>query len=139
MASDADVLSECLRRLWNSSTSAQWAGVLRHHVGIPDDVAARASACAELNQLVISRPRNMHSDMACWLTFTRLISCGSGSQGGATGRLLKYSPKDGSTAVVAGNMWFPNGVALSEDLTFVAVAETTSMRVRRVYVAGPKV
>ena len=62
-----------------------------------------------------------------------------GVQGGATGRLLKYTPSDGSTTVVAGNMWFPNGVALSEDGTFVAVAETTSMRVRRVYVAGPKV
>lgn len=73
--------------------------------------------------------------------FKSLINCGLGSQGGATGRLLKYNPKDGSTAVIAGNMWFPNGVALglSEDGTFVAVAETTSMRVRRVYVAGPKV
>ena len=64
---------------------------------------------------------------------------GLGSQGGATGRLLKYTPKDGSTAVIAGNMWFPNGAALSADGSFVAVAETTSMRVRRVYVAGPKV
>jgi sugar lactone lactonase YvrE len=52
---------------------------------------------------------------------------------------LKYTPRDGSTAVLASNMYFPNGVALSEDGTFVAVAETTSMRVRRVYVAGPKV
>jgi sugar lactone lactonase YvrE len=58
--------------------------------------------------------------------------------GGATGRLLKYNPKDGSTAVIAGNMWFSNGVALNEDGMFVAVAETTSMRVRRVYIAGPK-
>ncbi len=71
--------------------------------------------------------------------FISLISCILGSQGGATGRLLKFTPKDGSTAVVAGNMWFANGCALSADGTFVAVAETTSMRIRRVYVAGPKV
>ena len=81
----------------------------------------------------------MHTDTACLAMFRSPINCGLGSQGGATGRLLKYNPKDGSTAIVAGNMWFPNGVALSQDLLFVAVAETTSMRVRRVYVAGPKV
>ena len=73
------------------------------------------------------------------LSFKCPIRCSLGSQGGATGRLLKYTPKDGSTALVADNMFFPNGVALSDDGRFVAVAETTSMRVRRVYVAGPKV
>lgn len=60
-------------------------------------------------------------------------------QGGASGRLLKYSPKDGTTKIVADGMWFPNGVALSEDGTFVAVAETTSMRIRKVHIVGPKV
>lgn len=59
-------------------------------------------------------------------------------QGGATGRLLKYDPQSGRTSVVATGFWFANGVALSADGSFAAVAETVSMRVRRVWLSGPK-
>lgn len=60
-------------------------------------------------------------------------------QGGATGRLLVFDPSTRQTEVLSEGFWFANGVALSPDGTFVAVVETTSMRVHRYWLAGPKV
>eukprot|EP00884_Botryococcus_braunii_P013676 jgi/Botrbrau1/22309/Bobra.0138s0060.2 len=59
-------------------------------------------------------------------------------QGKANGRLLKYSPATRETTVLAEGFWFPNGVALSADESFLAVVETNSMRVWRLWLKGPK-
>mmetsp|Transcript_1980 Transcript_1980/g.5885 ORF Transcript_1980/g.5885 Transcript_1980/m.5885 type:complete len:398 (+) Transcript_1980:214-1407(+) len=57
-------------------------------------------------------------------------------QGKPSGRILKYSPSARTTTIVADGFWFPNGVALSADHSFLVVAETPSMRLRRVYLSG---
>ena len=54
-----------------------------------------------------------------------------------TGRLLRRTP-DGSLDVLLTGLQFPNGVALSADGSWVAVAETSLRRLQRVYVAGPR-
>ena len=60
-------------------------------------------------------------------------------QGAASGRLLSYNPKTGKTHVVAQGFWFANGVALSRDESFIAVVETNTQTVHRVWLAGAKV
>jgi len=60
------------------------------------------------------------------------------AQGEPTGRLLSYDPRTGETRVVAGGLWFANGVALAPCETWAAVVETNSLRVHKVYVEGPK-
>ena len=60
-------------------------------------------------------------------------------QGGATGRLLAYSPATQKTTVLTKGLWFANGVALSADESFLAVVETPSVRVTRYWLKGPKV
>ncbi|CAK0787144.1 hypothetical protein CVIRNUC_010360 [Coccomyxa viridis] len=59
-------------------------------------------------------------------------------QGAASGRLLSYNPKTGKTHVVALGFWFANGVALSRDESFIAVVETNTQTVHRVWLAGAK-
>nr|CAB3456945.1 unnamed protein product [Digitaria exilis] len=54
----------------------------------------------------------------------------------ATGRLLRYDPATGSTAVLASNLSFPNGVALSGDGTHLVVAETARCRLLRHWLRG---
>jgi sugar lactone lactonase YvrE len=53
-----------------------------------------------------------------------------------TGRLLRRSPS-GSVSVVVDGLQFANGVALASDESFVAVAETGSYQVRRLWLTGP--
>ena len=60
-------------------------------------------------------------------------------QGGATGRLLRYSPETGKTECLAEGIWYANGVALSADESFVLVVETWTLRVLRFWLKGPKV
>lgn len=60
-------------------------------------------------------------------------------QGAASGRLLSYNPKTRKTHVVAQGFWFANGVALSGDESFVAVVETNTQTVHRVWLTGAKV
>lgn len=60
------------------------------------------------------------------------------AQGGATGRLLVYAPATGEATVLAGGLWYANGVAVAPDESFVAVVETCSMRVRRYWLKGEK-
>mmetsp|Transcript_20727 Transcript_20727/g.62454 ORF Transcript_20727/g.62454 Transcript_20727/m.62454 type:complete len:407 (-) Transcript_20727:639-1859(-) len=57
-------------------------------------------------------------------------------QGRPTGRVLKYSPSARTTTVVADNLWYPNGIALSSDRSFLVVAETPSKRLRRIDLSG---
>ncbi|KAJ4972247.1 hypothetical protein NE237_005346 [Protea cynaroides] len=55
-----------------------------------------------------------------------------------TGRLLKYDISTKEVTVLLRGLAFANGVALSKDRSFVLVAETTSCRVLRYWLQGPK-
>eukprot|EP00803_Ostreobium_quekettii_P002281 evm.model.scf_18.14 EVM.evm.TU.scf_18.14 scf_18:86380-87576(-) len=59
-------------------------------------------------------------------------------RGKPTGRLLAYDPVAHSARVLAKGIWFANGVALAGDGSFVAVAETMTLSVRRHWLKGPK-
>ncbi len=54
------------------------------------------------------------------------------------GRLLRYDPATQKTRVVLSNLYFANGVALSQNEDFVLVAETSRYKVTRYWLAGPK-
>src|SRR3989441_5387492 len=54
------------------------------------------------------------------------------------GRLLTFDPLTKHTRVILRDLYFPNGVAVSPDQSFVLVCETGSYRVRRVWIRGPK-
>lgn len=53
-----------------------------------------------------------------------------------TGRLLRWSP-GGGVEVLLDGLQFANGVALASDESFVAVAETGSYQVTRLWLTGP--
>ncbi|CAD7702383.1 unnamed protein product [Ostreobium quekettii] len=59
-------------------------------------------------------------------------------RGKPAGRLLAYNPKERTAKVLAGGIWYANGVALAKDESFVAVVETTALRVRRHWLKGPQ-
>lgn len=52
------------------------------------------------------------------------------------GRVLAYDPRTGRTDVVAGGLYFPNGVALTPDGAALLVAETVRHRLLRVPLGG---
>jgi len=52
------------------------------------------------------------------------------------GRLLKYDLNTDECAVVLDELFFPNGVAISPDETYVLVNEMTRYRIKRLYVRG---
>lgn len=52
------------------------------------------------------------------------------------GRLLAYDPDTDESRIVAGGLYFPNGVALSEDESSALVVETSKYRIRRVGLSG---
>ncbi|CAK7340215.1 unnamed protein product [Dovyalis caffra] len=54
-----------------------------------------------------------------------------------TGRLLKYDQSSKEVSVLARGLAFSNGVALSNDRTFLLVAETTTCRILRFWLHGP--
>jgi hypothetical protein len=54
-----------------------------------------------------------------------------------TGRLLRRDP-NGDVDVLADGLHFANGVALSEDESFVVVAETGAYRLTRIWLTGAK-
>ena len=54
------------------------------------------------------------------------------------GRLLAYDPKTGATRVVLEGLNFANGIAISDDQTYVLVAESNTYSVRRVWLSGPR-
>lgn len=60
-------------------------------------------------------------------------------QGGSTGRLLTYSPQTGKTQVLATDVFYANGVALSQDESYLLLAETGALRILRIWLTGPKV
>ena len=58
--------------------------------------------------------------------------------GRPSGRLLCYDPATRSTTVLASDLFFANGVALSPDEDFVLVVQTFALCVSRVWLAGPR-
>lgn len=60
-------------------------------------------------------------------------------QGASTGRLLSYSPQTGETRVLATDVFYANGVALSRDESYLLLAETGALRILRIWLKGPKV
>jgi sugar lactone lactonase YvrE len=52
------------------------------------------------------------------------------------GRLLRYDPASGDVDVVLGELYFPNGVALTPDETAVMLVETTTHRLIKVPLDG---
>lgn len=58
--------------------------------------------------------------------------------GKPTGRLLSYNPETRETLVLESGIWFANGVALSQDESFILVAETPSFKVYKYYLKGSK-
>ncbi|DBA67847.1 TPA: putative alkaloid biosynthetic cluster, variant 4 [Trebouxia sp. C0005] len=59
-------------------------------------------------------------------------------QGSVTGRLLSYSPKTKKTHVLAGDMFYANGVVVAHDQSFLLVVETMSVTIHKYWLKGPK-
>ncbi len=57
--------------------------------------------------------------------------------GQPNGRLLSYNFITGVTSLLLDNLYFANGVALSNDESFLLVNETAASRVRRYWLTGP--
>jgi sugar lactone lactonase YvrE len=56
---------------------------------------------------------------------------------GGHGRILKYDPFNNETTMVMDGLNFANGVAISDDQTYLLVIETGSYRVQRYWLQGP--
>ena len=54
------------------------------------------------------------------------------------GRLLRYNPSTGETELLLDQLYFANGIALSQNEDFVLVNETYRYRIRRYWLSGPK-
>jgi sugar lactone lactonase YvrE len=54
------------------------------------------------------------------------------------GRFLRYDPESGQTEVLLRDLYFANGVALSQDEDFVLVNETYRYRIQRYWLKGSK-
>ncbi|KAK9497638.1 hypothetical protein O3M35_004328 [Rhynocoris fuscipes] len=58
--------------------------------------------------------------------------------GNTRGRLLKYILSEKRNEVLMRNLNFPNGIILSKDKSFLIISETSSARLLRYYLRGPK-
>ncbi|XP_054262872.1 adipocyte plasma membrane-associated protein Hemomucin-like [Macrosteles quadrilineatus] len=58
--------------------------------------------------------------------------------GNGNGRLIKYDPKTKSNTVLVDKLHFANGVALSQDESFILVSDLFRGRILRHYLKGPK-
>jgi len=56
---------------------------------------------------------------------------------GAHGRVYRYNPDKNETTIVMDELNFANGVAVSEDQSYLLVSETTSYRIWRHWLSGP--
>ena len=54
------------------------------------------------------------------------------------GRLLRYDPSKGTTVTLAENLYFPTGVLLAPDESYVLVNETCRYRITRYWLRGPR-
>ncbi|RDY11209.1 Protein STRICTOSIDINE SYNTHASE-LIKE 6, partial [Mucuna pruriens] len=59
-------------------------------------------------------------------------------EGKPHGRFMNYNPKTKKVIVLARNLYFPNGVAVSSDQHFVIFCETITKMCKRYYIDGPK-
>lgn len=58
--------------------------------------------------------------------------------GSGTGRVLVYDPHLKSTKTLLDELKFANGIALSREQDYLAVAETFGMRIVRIWIAGSR-
>ncbi|XP_008777477.1 protein STRICTOSIDINE SYNTHASE-LIKE 10-like [Phoenix dactylifera] len=58
--------------------------------------------------------------------------------GDRTGRLMKYDPESREVQVLLDSLYFPNGVALSQDGSHLLIVETTTCRILRYWLRTPK-
>jgi len=58
--------------------------------------------------------------------------------GDATGRLLKYDPNSNEVQVLVDGLAFPNGLLMSEDGSYLLLAETTTCKIHRYWLKSPK-
>lgn len=59
-------------------------------------------------------------------------------QGEPRGRVLAYHLREKSVEVLASRVWFANGIAISEDESFLVIAETCSRRLLKLHLKGEK-
>ncbi|MED6122729.1 yls2-like [Stylosanthes scabra] len=59
-------------------------------------------------------------------------------EGRPHGRLMSYNPTTKETKVLAHDLYFPNGVAVSPDQQFVIFCETPLLKCKKYYIEGPK-
>ncbi len=57
---------------------------------------------------------------------------------GSNGRLLSYNPTTKETTTLLTGLYFANGIAVSQDQSFVLVNETAKYRITRYWIAGEK-
>ncbi|PON47701.1 Strictosidine synthase [Trema orientale] len=70
--------------------------------------------------------------------FQRRVWLYSVLSGDRTGRLIQYDPRTKKTTVLLRGLAFPDGVALSNDNSFLLLAESTTMKIFRFWLRGPK-
>lgn len=58
--------------------------------------------------------------------------------GDRTGRLIQYDPRSKKTTVLLRGLGFADGVAVSNDKSFLLVAESATFKIYRVWLVGPK-
>ncbi|XP_050675410.1 adipocyte plasma membrane-associated protein Hemomucin-like [Leptidea sinapis] len=56
-----------------------------------------------------------------------------------SGRLIYYNFSTKENKVLIDNLWFPNGIIISPDHSFIVIAETFKYRLLKYYINGPKV
>lgn len=69
--------------------------------------------------------------------FPRAYSLLSWIEGRPTGRLMVYNPKEKKTKVLLSDLYFPNGIVVASDASYVLFAETTMARIRKLHLKGP--
>ncbi|KAL3679151.1 hypothetical protein R1sor_022107 [Riccia sorocarpa] len=59
-------------------------------------------------------------------------------EGDETGRIIKYEIGTGRTTVIEKDIFYPNGIALSADKSFLLVVSTTTNRIQKLWLTGEK-
>eukprot|EP00210_Caulerpa_lentillifera_P002815 g2689.t1 len=60
------------------------------------------------------------------------------TNGGAYGRVLKYTPMTGETQVLVPNVTFANGIELAHDESYLLYSDSTIFTAKRYWLKGPK-
>lgn len=58
-------------------------------------------------------------------------------RGKRSGRLLEYDPSTEELKVLARGLWFPNGVGVDKDETYIFLAETSTLQLLKFHLRGP--